>query len=65
MPLTGNVTIVRWSKTIAILLFLIINATNLILAFTTRIPQIVLVLLLFVSVVPYLIHLHVITKRLG
>jgi hypothetical protein len=54
----------EWSKRIAVWLFLAINVVNLVLAFATHLPSIMGVLLLALSFVPYLIHLHVVSPRL-
>jgi hypothetical protein len=54
----------EWSKRIAVWLFLAINLVNLVLAYAIHLPRIVGVLLLALSFVPYLIHLHVVSPRL-
>lgn len=54
----------EWSKRIAVWLFLVINFVNLVLAYATHLPRIVGLLLLALSFVPYLIHLHVVSRRL-
>ena len=55
---------VELSKRVAIVLVLGINVGNLILRFTTHVPQIVVVLIFFASIIPYLIHLHYVEPRL-
>jgi hypothetical protein len=66
MPLTPDdrLRAMEWSKRVSILLVLAINTGNLFLRFTTDVPQIVVVLIFFGSIIPYLIHLHYISPRL-
>jgi len=66
MPLTPDdrLRAMEWSKRLSILLVFAINVGNLILRFTTAVPQIVVVLIFFSSIIPYLIHLHCICPRL-
>lgn len=56
-------TVAAWSKRIAVLLCLGINAVALYVRFTTNIHQIFIVLAFFVSFVPYLVHLHYVMPR--
>ena len=63
LTLTQKTMIVRTSKIIAVLFFVLVNAADVIVAFTTKVPQIVIVAIALLSVVPYLIYLHVISPR--
>jgi hypothetical protein len=54
----------EWSKRIAVWLFLAINAVSLVLAYAAHLPRMMGVLLLALSFVPYLLHLHVVSPRL-
>lgn len=55
----------KWARRIAVWLWFLINALNLWLGFTARLPQVVISLVFVASFIPYLVYVRYISRHLA